>query len=767
MVAFAVLFAGATFAAPPDIAWTPVGVGGGGALFSPSFSPHDSQRVYISCDMSELFESTNLGATWAPVDFAQVVGNRASEVQFTSDPNVQYVLDFAVEDGADLVRPKRSLDGGATWTYLANDPTGGGAFYLYADPTSTQRLVITDYSQLYFSNDGGTTWNLRYTAADGGAGIHIGGAFFDGSNIFLGINDGLLVSTNGGTSFAISSVPGLPGGRGMASFAAAKEGGTTRLWAVMTSSGLYGGIPMTDLFWPHNDLYTMDWGVTNWVEKDSGLPPGPGDDGNSVVFVRTSLNDIDVAWAGGQRDDEHPFIYRTTNGGTSWTSVLTTATNGNVTTGWAGHLGDRQWSYGAGTLGFAVSPVDSSVAAFTDLGFVHLTTNGGTSWSQRYVQQSDSNPAGSATPQGLSYASNGLEDTSVWKIAWLTPTVMWGCYSDIRGTRSTDGGMKWGFSYTGHTDNTSYAALVHPSTGVAYQGTGTRHDMYATTTLTDATIDSADGAIRFSTNQGATWQVLHDFNHTVYDLALDPNNTDRMYAAVIHAGNGVPANAEGGIWVTSNLSAGAASTWTRLTPPPRTEGHPYTIRVLNDGTLVASYSGRRAGGVFTQSSGVFVSTNGGTSWLDRSHANMTYYVKDIVIDPNDATQNTWYASVWSGYGGPLTTNNQAGGLYKTVNRGTSWTRVLDSHRVSSCTVDPTNADIMFVTTEAEGLWYTDNATSGTPTFARVMSFPFRQPERVYYDPAVADRIWVGSFGNGLRFGDITPVSAGVNSWTMY
>jgi hypothetical protein len=189
--------------------------------------------------------------------------------------------------------------------------------------------------------------------------------------------------------------------------------------------------------------------------------------------------------------------------------------------------------------------------------------------------------------------------------------------------------------------------------------------------------------------------------------------------------------------------------------------------VLNDGTLVASYSGRRAGGVFTQSSGVFVSTNGGTSWLDRSHANMTYYVKDIVIDPNDATQNTWYASVWSGYGGPLTTNNQAGGLYKTVNRGTSWTRVLDSHRVSSCTVDPTNADIMFVTTEAEGLWYTDNATSGTPTFARVMSFPFRQPERVYYDPAVADRIWVGSFGNGLRFGDITPVSAGVNSWTMY
>lgn len=32
-----------------------------GALFAPSFSPHNANEVYLSCDMSELFHSTNLG----------------------------------------------------------------------------------------------------------------------------------------------------------------------------------------------------------------------------------------------------------------------------------------------------------------------------------------------------------------------------------------------------------------------------------------------------------------------------------------------------------------------------------------------------------------------------------------------------------------------------------------------------------------------------------------------------------------------------------
>ncbi|MBK6507387.1 MAG: hypothetical protein IPG02_17475 [Ignavibacteria bacterium] len=112
--------------------------------------------------------------------------------------------------------------------------------------------------------------------------------------------------------------------------------------------------------------------------------------------------------------------------------------------------------------------------------------------------------------------------------------------------------------------------------------------------------------------------------HPVIWLALDPNNQNRMYASVIHS-------TLGGIFVSSNIQNGSSSTWTKLINPPRTEGHPFNIKVLNDGTLLASYSGRRnSSGVFTASSGIFISTNGGTSWTDRSHTGMHYWTKTLL-----------------------------------------------------------------------------------------------------------------------------------------
>jgi hypothetical protein len=43
-----------------------------------------------------------------------------------------------------------------------------------------------------------------------------------------------------------------------------------------------------------------------------------------------------------------------------------------------------------------------------------------------------------------------------------------------------------------------------------------------------------------------------------------------------------------------------------------------------------------------------------------------------------------------------------------------------------------------------------NAT--TPTWAIVGSYPFRQPERVYFNPFNTAEMWVSSFGNGMKIG---------------
>jgi hypothetical protein len=292
---------------------------------------------------------------------------------------------------------------------------------------------------------------------------------------------------------------------------------------------------------------------------------------------------------------------------------------------------------------------------------------------------------------------------------------------------------------------------VKAANGTLYMATSGIHDMYQSTRLTDAILDANDtqGKILYSTDNGATWTTLHTFNHPVFWIALDPNNANRAYASVIDHDNG-NANATGGVYRCDDLNNLAASVWTLTPTPLRTEHHPASLNVLNDGKLVASFSGRRTN-QFTASSGVFIYDPAGNSWTDVSDPGMFYWTKDVVIDPNDATQNTWYAGVFSGWGGPP---NGLGGLYKTTNRGTTWTRLTGTtlDRVTSCTFNPNGPGEIYITTETQGLWMSSDINSASPTFTNVASYPFRQPERVFFNPFNPSEMWVTSFGNGMKVG---------------
>jgi len=50
-----------------------------------------------------------------------------------------------------------------------------------------------------------------------------------------------------------------------------------------------------------------------------------------------------------------------------------------------------------------------------------------------------------------------------------------------------------------------------------------------------------------------------------------------------------------------------------------------------------------------------------------------------------------------------------------------------------------------------------NINSGTPIFSNVASYPFRQPERVFFNPSNANEMWVSSFGNGMKMGLINVI----------
>jgi hypothetical protein len=58
----------------------------------------------------------------------------------------------------------------------------------------------------------------------------------------------------------------------------------------------------------------------------------------------------------------------------------------------------------------------------------------------------------------------------------------------------------------------------------------------------------------------------------------------------------------------------------------------------------------------------------------------------------------------------------------------------------------------------QGLWMSSNMNAATPTWNKVTSYPFRQPERVYFNPFNKAEMWVSSFGNGMKIGSSASVT---------
>lgn len=745
------VFASLNCIAQAPISWQSRGIGGGGALFSPSINPANHNELYLACDMGELFHSTNAGQQWGEVNFTQVQGGHDSYVSFTNNANILYTVDYSNFDSASYIRPMKSTNGGTTWTALANDPYASnpdqGIERLFADYNNPNHVVLADYSTIYFSSNGGTSFNLIHTCYYSGAGNHIAGVFFDGNNIYIGSYDGLFYSTNGGTTFSKMTLSGMGANEKMLSFSGAHEGTTVRfLCLTADSNNVYSGFQYgSDYNSALVGVYTMDNANGTWVSKMGGINTA----NDYPVFCGLANNDVDTMYIAGGSNAGNPIIMKATFT-TNWAYVFNTTNNQNITTGWCGQSGDHQWSYAEAFFGFQVCPNSSKLVTVGDYGFVHSTTDAGTSWHQQYLSTADQNPANAATPTGKSYHSAGLENTTNWQVMWTDSMHIFSGFSDITGVTSADKGQSWKF-IPGLSQNSTYRIVKQSSSGNMYAATSNVHDMFQSTRIYDLQINGGTGAIYFSTNGGTSFSLMHNFSHPVVWVALDPSNANRMYASVLNSSTNT-----GGIYVTNNLSSGTSATWTKMSAPPRSNGHPFNINVLSNGSLVASFCARKptsAGSSnFTDSSGVYFYDIATASWNDRSDVGMHYWTKDVIVDPNDATESTWYATVFGGWGN---VSSGTGGVYKTTNKGVSWTHISNSFRVNSVTINPTNANELYYTTETRGLWYSNNASSASPTFSQVSSYPFAGPVRVTYNPYNNHEVWVSSFGNGMMVGTNT------------
>lgn len=184
---------------------------------------------------------------------------------------------------------------------------------------------------------------------------------------------------------------------------------------------------------------------------------------------------------------------------------------------------------------------------------------------------------------------------------------------------------------------------------------------------------------------------LNDFNFRnigpaflsgrIADIAIDPNNENIWYVAV----------GSGGVWKTQN----SGTTWIPLFD----EENSYstgcvTIDPSNSSTIWVG-SGENVGGRHVAyGDGVYKSDNGGKSWINMG-LKKTEHISKIIIHPENSNV------VWVAAQGPLWKKGGERGVYKTVNGGKNWKKVLGDSQWTGATdilIDPRNSDVLYAAT---------------------------------------------------------------------
>lgn len=593
--------------------FTSIGVGGGGALYGPAINPNNNSEYFIPTDMGELFHSTDSGATWSYPDLKQAAVAYGSRVQFTTN-NAMWVLNMGAASGA--AAPAKSTDGGATWTNYTNWNNGTGEYcrQVFVDPLDGNFIAgVGSGGHIFVSRDGGGTWNTRW-AYTGTLALHVGGFFRDGSNVWFGTNDGLLKSTDScQTNLTRVTMSGAPAGGVIASFAGSKQGSTIRFFATFydsnvvslwfDSSGTYNGQGIFNSC--YKGVYTFTSGQTSWTNCS------PSSQYAAAFVVMPSGNTETVYLGGGIASGTYvgrPAVLKSTDHGQTWTSVLDTVNNANVQTNWLGDGMKYSWNYAGSVFSMGICSSNANDVIITNLFGAWATTDGGAHWKS--VVSSTLSAEGSTTP--LSAYSGTMNMTGYWDVDFTGPTSAFGSATDVTGQFSTNAGLSngntWGYT-TGTSLTNIFQSVYDAQAGYLFAVGGKMNDVYSPWRLSDGNVDGRTGALICSPDGGKNWSLVKDWTYPwgvssdaptlsnmVIGFAQDPTNNQVAYALVANSVNGH-------VYKTTNLYVNGQpntnATWTPLaTDPGRTQGRPRAMKVLNDGTLVVTYSERMGGDIF-------------------------------------------------------------------------------------------------------------------------------------------------------------------------
>ncbi|MFN3561802.1 MAG: T9SS type A sorting domain-containing protein [Chloroherpetonaceae bacterium] len=611
---------------------------------------------------------------------------------------------------------------------------GTGEFRRYNQPgmVGTPGARATYGIGILKSTDGGNTWSqtgLNWSLEEYKAIQRIVINPKNSQTLYTATSDGVYKSTNGGATWTLSlNVP------------AAMD----IVINPIDTSVLYAACGQLNTA-PNPGLYkTTDAGAT-WTKLSGGLP--------TTNFGRTALalyaaprfiGYTEVVYAGighAQTRGVHG-VYRTTNGGTTWTLQSTEQ-----------YAASQSWYDNA----IAVHPENPNIVFASGLDF-YKSTDGGTTLvrkSQWYAYfQGVVEPGGEEGSPVYAHADHHAIVFHPFNPNRMFLATDGGIFETTDGGetfRGRNGGYQTtqiynGFASSLSDSNLAYAGLQDNGT-LKYEGTRAWNKVFggdggwcainAQNTQT-AYLEYVYLDIYRTTNGGATWTSATNGieggssnANFIAPFIISPSNPNILYAGATK----IFKTTDGGLnWFATNNNQAINGNRTSA----------MAISWTNPDTLYAATGTSTA----TTSNGlceVFFSSNGGATWVNRTQPGMPdRYPTDLYVDPRDS--KIAYLT-YSGYGNPH--------IYKTTNAGETWQDIssnLPDIPVQCVALDGDFPDDVYIGTDLGvyrrlngGVW--ELWDQGMPT-AMILDLQFSRPNRT---------MRAATFGNGVYERKLRPI----------
>lgn len=718
------------------ITWTFRGPGNiGGRIRGLVVDPTNSSVIYAGSVSGGVWKTTDSGTTWTPLMDTQVNMNVSALIMKPGDPNTLYAGTGEAFFNSDALPGRgvfKTVDGGQTWTRLHVANGLNTSFITQLAISSANPSVIYACGRRTYSTN-----NIpAETTPDAGV-----NAVFKSTNEGQSWTD---ITTNKVDHDANATFDNIPTDLAVSPFS------PDTLFAAF-------GFRRSNGIWK-----TVNGGQT-WAKLGNGLPAAiSSNTGFNRIELAMSPSNPSVLYASfsDSSNNESLGIWKTTNGGSSWTKVATPLSSAqrNINDGRTTVLGEQGFYNNA----LAVHPTDPNTVFAGGID-IYRSTNGGSIWTQvsmwvpgtqgfSYVHADNhvfafftgTNPptiyAGNdggvfrSTNNGTNWTglNNSLGVTQFYFFAAHpdNPLLLIGGSQDNGSPMLLGGGVNAWFDRTSGDGGPAHFSESDPSTLYAsiYNLNIYRWDglTYTTTLFPNAVNIGVNGSniIDQTDVDGAAF---------FGPLEMSPNNSDVL---VLGSHRVLKTTNKGNSWtaISGALSSGLPIISLAIAPG-------------NDNTIWAATrpSGAPGTGGFI-SSKVFKTTNNGGLWEDVTRNNLPVrFISDIEFQPGS---NSVVYLAYSGYGTPH--------VFKTTNAGTNWTDIssnLPDVPVNSIDVHPNNLNTLvigtdigvFLSQDGGGTW--EPANNGFPT-TQVMAVKIN---------VTTDRLVVATHGRGIWDAPLTTV----------